>query len=61
MKKTIAIAASGPLLAYLLFAYVQADINAMHWTQDQRGGSAFLMVMFFVVSGFAAMLARAVR
>lgn len=58
MKKTIAIAASGPLLVYLLFAYVLTDFNTAHWTIDQRGGSAALMVVFLMVSGFAAVVER---
>ncbi len=61
MSKTIAIVALGPLAAYLLGAYVMADFNVMHWTMDQRGGNALLMVMGLVVSGLGAMWEREAR
>jgi len=54
MTRTIAIAAAGPVLAYLLGAYVMADINVLHWTMGQREGNAVLMIVFFIVSSLVA-------
>ena len=61
MSKTLAIVALGPLVAYLLGVYVMADFNVLHWTMDQRGGNALLMVVGLVVSSIGAAVERDTR
>lgn len=50
----IAISCIGCAIVYLIFAFIKADINFVHWFEYQRETVAFLFFTVIILSAFIA-------